>query len=159
MHFSRITLLNWRNFRQLELSLGSGINYIVGPNGVGKTNFLEAILTCAYGSPFPTSKSNNLIQFGAVQSTIDAVLKKSIENYLKLLVTSKERILWYNGDKCKAWKGLIPVVTIVPQDIGIIKHEPAYRRRYLDSLLIQSDPLYLHFYVVIQRFVINGMLY
>ncbi|MDA8773638.1 DNA replication and repair protein RecF [Chlamydiia bacterium] len=146
MHFSRITFSNWRNFRQLEMSLNPGINYIVGPNGVGKTNFLEAILTCAYGSPFTTSKTSNLIHFEANQSTIDAILKKkSIENHLKLVVTSKERVLWYNGDKCKAWKGLVPVVTIVPQDIGIIKHEPANRRRYLDNLLIQSDPLYLHF--------------
>ena len=64
MHISELELLNFRNYPKLNVIFTNGLNVIVGDNGVGKTNVVEAIDLFGFGRSFRTSEAKNLIRYG-----------------------------------------------------------------------------------------------
>ncbi len=144
-----IHLVNFRNFENLSVALTPNINMIVGENGVGKTNLLEAIHMLSIGRSFRTSDLKEVILRGADSFTIDALFEDcGIEQSLRLSFDGKTRQLKHNETHYKSFSsllGVLPSVVYSPSDIALIIGSPKERRRFMNIELSQSDPLYIYY--------------
>ena len=147
MKIQKIQLKHFRNYSNLEISLGKGINIFYGNNAQGKTNILEAIFLCSIGRSFRTNKEKELIQFGEDLATVQLdFAKKDREGSVKYTINPKKSIT-VNGVKIKRLSellGNINTVIFTPDDINILKNGPAARRKFLDIYISQLRPNYLY---------------
>ncbi len=147
MKIQKIQLKHFRNYSNLEISLGKGINIFYGNNAQGKTNILEAIFLCSIGRSFRTNKEKELIQFGEDLATVQLdFAKKDREGSVKYTINPKKSIT-VNGVKIKRLSellGNINTVIFTPDDINILKNGPAARRKFLDIYISQLRPKYLY---------------
>lgn len=147
MKIQKIQLKHFRNYSNLEISLGKGINIFYGNNAQGKTNILEAIFLCSIGRSFRTNKEKELIQFGEDFATVQLdFAKKDREGSVKYTINPKKSIT-VNGVKIKRLSellGNINTVIFTPDDINILKNGPAARRKFLDIYISQLRPNYLY---------------
>jgi len=147
MIIEKIKLKNFRNYNEQELEFDKGINIIYGDNAQGKTNILEAIFVCSLGKSFRTNKDKELINIKENAATVKVeALKKDrkIEVKLELAETKKFYINKNTLEKISDLLGNIYVVLFTPEDIGILKNEPSKRRRFLNIMISQLRPAYVH---------------
>ena len=76
MKIQKIQLKHFRNYSNLEISLGKGINIFYGNNAQGKTNILEAIFLCSYGKSFRAKKDKELINFEESSAEVEIEYEK-----------------------------------------------------------------------------------
>ena len=149
MYLQHIHLINYRNYENQELNLNRGINVLIGANGQGKTNLLEAIYYLAAGSNFRGNKDIELIHWEKPYLRLTGQMKKDdsercydLEVYMD---REKNKQLKINGVKYKSMTELhnyLRVVLFSPDDLKIVKGSPAERRRYLDGCMSQQDKTY-----------------
>lgn len=147
MYINKINLQNFRNYKNQEIILNPKINIFYGDNAQGKTNILEAIFLCAFGKSFRTSKEKELIYLEKefLQTEI-AYQKSDREGKIKISLANKKQIE-VNGVKIKKLSellGNLNIVIFTPDDIQILKSGPAERRRFLDMMIGQLRPNYVH---------------
>lgn len=142
-------LTNFRNFENLSVTFEPHVNVIVGENGIGKTNLLEAIHLLSIGRSFRTSEMKELIRQGAGSFFVEAVFEDAgIEQSLRLSYDGRSKILKHNETSYKSFSsllGLLPSVIYSPTDIALIIGSPKERRRFINIELSQSDPLYVYY--------------
>ncbi|MCE5301302.1 MAG: DNA replication and repair protein RecF [Spirochaetia bacterium] len=145
MYIKQVELANFRSYNSLKLKLTPGINVFYGINGAGKTNILEAIYCISTGHSFRAAEDSILVRHGreAMMVSVDAV-DNGIERNFLLEYDSKARkkSLKVNGTKLSRLSrlvGMVPAVLFSPENIQIVKGEPALRRRLLDDMLSQVD--------------------
>ena len=147
MYINKIKLHNFRNYEEQEIKLNRNINVIYGDNAQGKTNILEAIFLCSFGKSFRTNKERELIKFGQESLSIEAEYqKKDRSGKIKVDIAQKKQIS-ANGIKIKKLSeilGNINIVIFTPEDINILRDGPANRRRFLDMMIGQLRPNYVH---------------
>ena len=149
MYLKHIHLINYRNYENQELNLNRGINVLIGANGQGKTNLLEAIYYLAAGSNFRGNKDIELIHWEKPYLRLTGQMKKDdsercydLEVYMD---REKNKQLKINGVKYKSMTELhnyLRVVLFSPDDLKIVKGSPAERRKYLDGCMSQQDKTY-----------------
>lgn len=149
MYLQAIHLFNYRNYQNQELTLNRGINVLIGANGQGKTNLLEAIYYLAAGNNFRGNKDMELIRWDAPYFRLLGQMKKANSDRMYELEIyidkEKNKQLKINGVKYKSLSELhnyLRVVLFSPDDLKIVKGSPAERRRYLDSGMCQLDKNY-----------------
>lgn len=147
MHITNIKLTNFRNYNKQEILLNPNLNIFYGDNAQGKTNIIESIFLCSIGKSFRTIKDKELIKFNENFSSIFLEYKKSDrEGSIKVEINDKKNI-FVNGIKIKKLSellGNINIVIFTPDDIQILKEGPQKRRRFLDVMISQLRPNYLH---------------
>ena len=149
MIVKKIILEHFRNYETQEITLNDQVNIFYGNNAQGKTNILEAIYFCALGRSFRTFKENELIQFqkDIAKISIDYE-KQDRENNIEIIFNrATKKVIRYNGIKINSNSELIGnfnVVLFSPDDIIILKQSPALRRKFLDILISQLKPNYVH---------------
>ena len=147
MYIERIKLNNFRNYKELDLQLNKNINIIYGDNAQGKTNILESIFLCSFGKSFRTTKEKEMIMFDKETSLVEIYYqKKDRDGKIKIELGNKKQIS-INGIKIKKLSellGNINIVIFTPEDINILKDGPAKRRRFLDIMIGQLRPNYVH---------------
>jgi len=146
VYLQHLWLTNFRSYSHLELELPKGTSLIVGSNGSGKTNLLEAIFYLATMSSFRVSSTEPLIRNGRdVSEAIDrgevamdyreilfeAVLRSASRSQFQV---NRQRV------RRKELLGLAPVSIFTPEDLTLLKGGPGERRRFLDDALSQIDP-------------------
>ena len=140
-------LINFRNYECQEIQFNKNINIIYGDNAQGKTNILEAIFLSSFGKSFRTSKEKELIKFGQDKLMVEANFqKKDRDGKIRIEIGGKKQIT-VNGIKIKKLSellGNINIVIFTPEDINILKDGPAGRRRFLDMMIGQLRPNYVH---------------
>ncbi len=149
MNVESIRLINFRNYRDIFVSLNKKTNIFVGKNAQGKTNLLEAIYICATGKSFRTNKDRELISFDKEAAYIGAKVK--VNNKEKLIeikydLRSQKRIR-LNKIELKSQKELdsgLNVVVFSPEDLKLVKGGPVERRNFLDMSISQIRPVYKH---------------
>lgn len=149
MYLQHLHLVHYRNYEEQELHLNRGVNVLIGANGQGKTNLLEAIYYLAAGTNFRGNKDSELIQWEKPYLRLIGSMKKEdserlydIEVYID---KEKNKQLKINGVKYKGMSELhqyLHVVLFSPDDLKIVKGAPAERRRYLDVCMSQQDKTY-----------------
>ena len=146
MRLQRLWLTNFRNYPHLELELPPGTSLIVGSNGAGKTNLLEAIFYLATMTSFRVNTAEALI--GTDSAISEAVVRGEMivgqrEVLFETAVRSTGRSQFQvNRQKVRRRDllGLAPVSIFMPDDLALLKGGPAERRRFLDDALSQIDP-------------------
>lgn len=135
-----LSLTNYRNHSKFDLNL-SEITVLVGKNGIGKTNALEAISLLSSCRSFRGDNRLDLIKFDADYTrVVGDDLEVFIQRTPRLSFQVKER-----GIKRKVadFVGLLPSVVFTPETLQIITGEPKERRRFLDIVISQKDHRYL----------------
>jgi len=150
MVLKSLSLQNFRNYSQKEFIFSSGINLVVGPNAVGKTNLLEAIYLLATGRSFRAEVEAEMISYNGQISNIKCQMSNGEE--LEIILTRGEingkrvakKIYKVNGVNRRMidFVGHLRVVYFGPEDLEIVVDSPARRRDYLDSVLEQVDREY-----------------
>jgi DNA replication and repair protein RecF len=145
---SDLRLQNFRSYSDASFEFGEGVNIIVGPNGSGKTNLLEAILVLARGSSYRVADID-LVQFDQTWLRLDATLEPGDDTRTVKLVTEPRQIKSYelNGKNYLrlTLQHMLPVVLFEPNDLMLLHGSPEIRRNYLDDILEQTSPGYTSF--------------
>ena len=142
-----IKIKNFRNYEQEEIKLEKNINIFYGKNAQGKTNIIEAIFLCSLGKSFRAKKDNEMIKLNEQNAIVEIEYEKSDrDGKIKIEIGNKKNI-YLNGIKIKKLSellGNLNIVIFTPDDIGILKGGPQNRRRFLDIMISQLRPNYMH---------------
>ena len=145
MHLRHLRLLDFRSWPLLELSLDPGVTTLVGRNGHGKTNVLEAIGVLATLRSHRVPGDAPMIRTGAETALVGALAHNAgreltVEMALNSGKANRARL---NTSPCRRLGDIVGVVQSVlfaPEDLSLVRGEPAERRRLLDELMIQRRP-------------------
>lgn len=121
--------------------------YFFGDNAQGKTNILEAIFISSLGKSFRTNKEKELIKENEENAKVEINFVKNQRTEKIKLEISDKKIFSVNEivlKKTSEIVGKINVVLFTPEDINILKNEPIKRRRFLNIMISQLRPLYIH---------------
>jgi|JI10StandDraft_1071094.scaffolds.fasta_scaffold00533_30 DNA replication and repair protein RecF len=148
MILTQLNLTHFKNFEKLNYPWQSGINFIIGPNGVGKTNILDAIYTSCITKSFFQTNDHQLILHGKDFFRLEANWQDNDEIHEVVVKMATDKIKEIEWDQKKYLKasdhvGKIPVVMVVPDDIFTFIHESEDRRKFINQTLIQVDHQYL----------------
>ncbi len=147
MYIKEIKLENFRNYDLEKINLNEKINIIFGDNAQGKTNILEAIFISALGKSFRTNKDNELIKENKEFSKVEINFVKNNRNEKINLELSNKKLFYINEIPIKKTSeivGKINVVLFSPEDIEILRSEPIRRRKFLNIMISQLRPIYIH---------------
>lgn len=154
MHLTNLKLSNFKSYGELDADFCPNVNCLVGNNGVGKTNLLDALYylsfckSCRGSGDMPNIRrgedyfaihgryaSAGDPAHGAEEATAACVCRKGQPKQMK-----------WNGKVCKTLGehiGRLPLVMVSPQDQGIIMEGSDARRKFVDGVLAQTDRVYL----------------
>ena len=149
MHLKSLSLINYKNFASKSFDFDQKINCIVGNNGQGKTNVLDAIYHLSNGksyfNPITSQNINHDDDFFLIEGAYQLDGKQE-----KVIVSAKKnqkKIIKRNGknyDKFSEHIGFLPSVIISPADSNLIIEGSDTRRKFLDNVISQSNKLYLN---------------
>lgn len=148
MHLEKLSLINYKNFENEHFEFDVKINCLVGENGIGKTNVLDSIYHLAYGKSYFNPVTSQNIRHKADFFVVDGEFSKEDQKE-KVIVSVKKgakKIIKRNGkayDRLSEHIGLIPVVLISPSDRDLILEGSQERRKFMDGIISQSQPVYL----------------
>ena len=149
MRLSRLRLHNHRNYAQLDLRPGPGVNVFIGPNGHGKTNLLEAVAMLALSSSPRARRESELVgpigPGSRIEAEVETVgLKRELAITLAVEGERARRTIEVDGARRRAFDlpGNFRVVLFWPDDLGLVKGGPELRRRFLNQMLVQVEPGY-----------------
>jgi len=143
-----ISLANFRNYETAEVSFAPGVNLLVGPNGQGKTNLVEAIRYLSTLSSHRVAGYLPLIRHAKpeIEQAVIRVLANHdsrdalLEVELNRSSPNRARINKANATRLRDILGYVNTVTFAPEDLDIIKKDPSNRRAFIDELLVQVSP-------------------
>ena len=130
--------LSAENFRNLagEIAFSAGLNVLVGENGQGKTNWLEAIEVLASASSFRTARLGETIRFGETQAFLSGKVRESdeITRVLRVAIAQNSKTLLVNGKKEVLQRYLTNLHAVVfnSDELEIVRGQPEARRRFLE---------------------------
>ncbi|MFZ4679865.1 MAG: DNA replication/repair protein RecF [Flavobacterium sp.] len=158
MFLKRISLLNYKNFSEIDFELDSKINCFVGKNGIGKTNILDAIYHLANGKSYFNPLALQNIKHGEDFFVVDGEFEKKgrTEQILCSLKKGQKKILKRNGkvyEKFSDHIGFIPLVIISPADSDLIIEGSETRRKFIDTVISQLDSSYLQQLIQYQKII------
>ncbi len=144
MVLEKIRLINFRNYEDRTFELNKKLELVIGPNGVGKTNLLEAIYALCQGKSFKLKKDLELVKKGQNWARIEASLDlegRAEKRVLKLSLSERGAVktLEIDGVKRLAGRNLLPVVIFEPDQMRMITDSPDVRRAYLDERISFLD--------------------
>jgi DNA replication and repair protein RecF len=157
MLVEHLTLRHFRNYQEATVSFAPGGAYIIGANGSGKTNLLEALYFLANQMSFRTTNRDELQGWGAQQCLVSAAVTErqtQRQNELAIRLGHNGRRLFLNGKETKdthKFASCLAAVAFHPGTLGIIKGGPAGRRYFVDRGLASVQPAFLPIYQEFQR--------
>ncbi len=151
MYLEHLSLLNFKNIEQAQLDFARGINALVGDNGAGKSNILDAIYFLSMSKSMLPLTDGQSVRHGADFFVVDGRYMSSAERHETISCSysqqrSAGKILKRNGkeyERLSDHVGLIPVVVVSPYDTALISDSAEERRRFLNLLISQFDAQYL----------------
>ena len=145
MHLSLLSLKNFRSYSDLELPLKPGITIFLGRNGEGKTNIVESVLYLAFLSSHRTATDQPLVQLGNNSAYVRSKIQQpdrevTVELEINADKANRARINQNPARSQKELFGLVQCVYFSPEDLDLVRGDPAERRRFIDQLLILRSP-------------------
>lgn len=147
MDVKYLQLINYRNYKELNIELSKSVNVFIGDNAQGKTNILESIYYCSIGKSPRTSKDKELINWNGEEAYIKLyVAKERLDKKIEIKIF-KEGKKGINVNSIKVNKiseliGVLNVVIFSPEDLKIVKESPSFRRKFLDIELCKLSKKY-----------------
>tara|TARA_R110000868_G_scaffold14075_15_gene65807 strand:+ start:5670 stop:6755 length:1086 start_codon:yes stop_codon:yes gene_type:complete len=148
MFLKKLSLINYKNFSSENFEFDAKINCFVGPNGIGKTNILDAIYHLSFGKSYFNPIATQNIKHDEDFFVIEGNFKKNDreEKIACSLKKGMKKIIKKNGkayDKLSDHIGFLPLVIISPSDRDLITEGSDTRRKFIDGVISQSDKDYL----------------
>jgi DNA replication and repair protein RecF len=148
MFVKHLSLNNFRNYSTAEVELAPGVNLLVGPNGQGKTNLVEAIGYLATLRSHRVAGYLPLIKNAEPEipgATIRAMVSHEsrdalIELELNRDTQNRARVNKSPVNRVRDILGYVNTVIFAPEDLDIVKKDPSNRRDFIDTLLVQVTP-------------------
>ena len=145
MYVRHLVLTDFRSWPRVELELAPGRTVFVGPNGFGKTNLVEALWYSATLNSHRVATDAPLIRVGADRAIISTiVVNEGRELAVDLDITSgranKARLNRSPVRSAREVLGVLRAVLFAPEDLALVRGDPAERRRYLDELATTRRP-------------------
>jgi len=148
MFVKHLSLNNFRNYSTAEVELAPGVNLLVGPNGQGKTNLVEAIgylatlrshrvagylpLIKNADPEIPGATIRALVSHESRDALIELELNRDAQNRARINKSPVNRV--------RDILGYVNTVIFAPEDLDIVKKDPSNRRDFIDTLLVQVTP-------------------
>ncbi len=156
MILEKLSLLNFKNYQDLSLSLAPKINCFTGDNGSGKTNILDAIHYLSLCKSHINSQDRECIRSGQDSFVIQGEFSKngSSDKILCSVGNGKKKVFKKNQKDYRKFSehiGQFPSVMVSPSDNDLIGEGSEERRRFLDSSISQVDPDYLQHLLAYQK--------
>ena len=149
MWIKELRINNFRNYKNEEIKFEKNINIFFGENAQGKTNIIESIFVCSLGKSFRAKKDKELIKINEQNCSIEIDFEKSDRDGKILFSIGNKKNIYLNEIKIKKLSellGNINTVIFTPDDINILKGGPQNRRKFLDIMISQLRPKYMHVY-------------
>ncbi len=149
MFLTELSLLNFRNIKKQAIYFDNDINIIFGNNGQGKTSILEAIFFFSITKSFRTNAEKTVLQHDKEYFDIKGKFRSNNLNRLdaRVYFSQKEgKNIFLNNNRLKKYSeivGVFPAILLSLEDMELIIGDPGNRRRFMDILLSQVNPLYL----------------
>lgn len=147
MHVRRLELVDFRSYERAEVDLDPGPSVLVGPNGVGKTNLVEALGFVATLGSHRVATDVPLVRSGASSAVVRcAIVHERRELLVELEIipgkANRARLGRSPARRPRDVLGALRLVLFAPEDLELVRGDPAERRRYLDDLLVSRQPRY-----------------
>lgn len=148
MYLKILELHNFRNYADLVVEFGSGINVLLGENAQGKTNLLESIYFLALTRSHRTNSDRDLISWRTKAARVSgSVQKEHTVIPLEINLSSKGKNAKVNHleqSRLSQYVGQLNVILFAPEDLSIVKGSPAVRRKFIDMEFGQMSSKYLY---------------
>ena len=148
MLVKHLALANFRNYSTADVAFSPGVNLLVGPNGQGKTNLVEAIRFMSTLSSHRVAGYLPLIR--NAQPEVDQAIIRVLANHdgrdalleleLNRSTPNRARINKATAPRVRDVLGYVNTVTFAPEELDIVKKDPSNRRAFIDELLVQVSP-------------------
>ena len=146
MQLESVEVSNFRNIASGKIEFDTGLNFLIGDNGQGKTNWLEAISVLATTRSFRTAKLQEAIRFDQELAVIDGKVRVSgeITRELRALIQPRLKQFAVNGKRefIPSYLGQLHAVIFTADELAVVRGGPEYRRRFLDESIIAIHPPY-----------------
>ena len=146
MFFSSLRTAAFRNLADTEVFTGAKDVFLVGENGQGKTNFLEALYFCAYASSFRAVRDGELARNGEKDFSAEVKIEKSANDGILVKVEKGKKSVFISGKRAEDRKELLsvaPAIVFCHEDMEFVAGSPERRRWFFDQTLSLYDPVYL----------------
>ena len=145
MHLQRLWLTDFRSYSSAELTFAPGLTALLGANGQGKTNIMEAVGYLATLSSFRGAPTEALVRSGADSAIVRAEGEREgrsllIEAEISPTGRSRVQVNRQRLTRTRDLLGALRVSVFSPDDLELVKGGPAERRRYLDETLVARRP-------------------
>ena len=145
MYVSHLSLTDFRSYHSVDLELDPGITALVGPNGQGKTNLVEALGYVATLGSHRVPTDAALIRAGAPRAVVRArVVRAERPTLVEIEVTAgkanRARVNRSPVPRARDVLGILRTVLFAPEDLALVKGDPDGRRRFLDELSVLVTP-------------------
>lgn len=160
MYLQQLSLINFKNYAEAELSFSEGVNAFTGNNGAGKTNLLDAIhylsLCKSYFNPIDSQQIkhdtdffilNGIFNKNGSTETVACSVKRNQKKVFKRNKKEYQRLADHIG--------LFPLVMVSPNDVVIIMGGSEERRKFMDNVISQTDNHYLDELITYNKILAN----
>jgi DNA replication and repair protein RecF len=144
---AHLSLRDFRSYTEVELPLDAGVTALVGPNGQGKTNLVEAVGYLSTLGSHRVAQDAPLVRLGAERAVVRGqVVRDDRSLLLEVEITpgkaNRARVNRSPVPRARDMLGILRSVLFAPEDLALVKGDPAERRRFLDDLLVLRTPRY-----------------
>src|SRR5580704_6162374 len=146
VHLAYLRLRDFRNYGRLEADFAPGFHLLVGDNAQGKTNILEAIYLLATLRSFRGVGGAQMVRHAQTGYFVGATVAARSTHEIKMYWSTAKRQLQLDGRpvrKLSEYFGSVRAVVFCTEDLQLVKGASSLRRRFMDLLLAQTQPVYL----------------
>ena len=148
MRLINLRLKNFRNIKKLNIEIKQKINIIYGGNAQGKTSILEAIYLLGLTKSFRVNDDRSIVNRDNYFFEVIGTFKKIKNPFIvRIYFSSKEgKHIFIDNEKVKKFSsiiGKVPVILLSLEDLELTYGPPSFRRKFIDILISQIDPIYL----------------
>src|SRR6188472_4258814 len=145
MHVTHLSLADFRSYARVEVPLDPGVTAFVGPNGQGKTNLVEAVGYLATLGSHRVATDAPLVRRGADRAVVRAtVVHRGRELAVEVEIApgraNRARVNRAPVPRPREVLGILRTVLFAPEDLALVRGDPAERRRFLDDLATTRRP-------------------
>ncbi len=147
MHLRRLAVVDFRSWEHAELDLAPGVTVLVGPNGVGKTNLVEAAGYLATLGSHRVAGDAPLVRRGAERAVVRGTVvhhgrELAVEVEIAPGRANRARVNRAPVPRARDVLGILRTVLFAPEDLALVRGDPAERRGFLDDLMVTRLPRY-----------------
>jgi len=148
VHLRHLSVVDFRSYAEAELPLTPGVTTMIGLNGQGKTNLVEAVGYLATLGSHRVASDAPLVRFGEQQAIVrGAVVRDGRETMVEIEINTgragsrnRARLNRSPVPQPREVLGTLRTVMFAPEDLSLVKGDPSERRRFLDELLVARQP-------------------